>query len=78
MSGSSEFYLACAAQSLRDADASTLNNVRERCLRSAASWQAMAERAAESEGNRRARDKRAADALADAQLAAAPDPAIDA
>ncbi len=58
MSGTSEFYLNCAAQSLRDADASTLNNVRERCLRSASSWQAMAVRAAENEENRRAREKR--------------------
>ncbi|KUR74554.1 hypothetical protein [Novosphingobium sp. Fuku2-ISO-50] len=65
MSGTSEFYLACAAQSLRDADASTLTNVRDRCLRSAASWQAMAVRAAEIEANRRAREKRAPDAVAD-------------
>ena len=76
MSGSSEFYLTCAAQSLRDADASTLNNVRERCLRSAASWQAMAERAAEMEGNRRAREKRAADSAADKVLVCEPSAVI--
>lgn len=81
MSGSSEFYLACAAQSLRDADTSTLNNVRDRCLRSAASWQAMAERAAEIETNRRAREKRAADAVvanaATSVAAVAPGSVID-
>jgi hypothetical protein len=65
MSGSSEFYLTCAAQSLREAEIATLTNVRERCLRSAASWQAMATRAAEIETNRRAREKRAADAVAE-------------
>ncbi|WP_420383759.1 hypothetical protein [Novosphingobium sp.] len=65
MSGSSEFYLACAAQSLRDAEASTLANVRDRCLRSAASWQAMATRTAEIETSRRAREKKASDAAAD-------------
>ncbi len=77
MSGSSEFYLACAAQSLRDADASTLNNVRDRCLRSAASWQAMAERAAEIEANRRAREKRAADTVVDSVVPSVPDSVID-
>lgn len=55
MAATSEFYLACAAQSLRDADASTLSNVRDRCLRSAAAWQAMAERTAEIESERRDR-----------------------
>jgi len=63
MASTSDHYLACAAQSLRDADASTLDNVRERCLRSAAAWEAMADRALKIETERRQR--------ADATLAAA-------
>lgn len=55
MATTSDHYLACAAQSLRDADASTLDNVRERCLRSAAAWEAMAARALKIEAERRLR-----------------------
>lgn len=51
MANSSEYYRACAEQSLRDAEASILANVRERHLHSAA-WQAMAERADKIEANR--------------------------
>lgn len=53
MSANSDTYLACVAQSMRDAEASTLSNVRERCLRSAAAWQAMADRALHSEAEKR-------------------------
>jgi hypothetical protein len=45
MPSMSDVYLASAAQSRREASQSTLANVRERCLRSAAAWQAMGERA---------------------------------
>jgi hypothetical protein len=38
-------YLAQATKSRREADESILANVRETCLRSAAAWQAMGERA---------------------------------
>lgn len=44
MSTTSEFYLARAAESARDAANTRLENVRERCLRSEAAWRAMAER----------------------------------
>jgi len=44
-----ETYLARAAQARADADAATLDNVRERCLRSAAAWNEMAERAERTE-----------------------------
>ena len=49
MSVQHEFYLARAAEAKRDADAATLANVRERCLRSEAAWRSMAERAERTE-----------------------------
>ena len=51
MSGTSqlEFYRARVAQSRADAEAATLDHVRERCLRSQAAWQAMADRAGRSD-----------------------------
>jgi len=41
-----EFYLARAAQARDEADAATLDHVRERCQRSAAAWTELADRAA--------------------------------
>ena len=51
MSGTSqlEFYRARVAQSRADAEAATLDHVRERCLRSQAACQAMADRAGRSD-----------------------------
>jgi hypothetical protein len=40
-----EFYLARAAEARADADNAGLDNVRDRCLRAAAAWDAMAARA---------------------------------
>ena len=40
-----EFYLARAAEAKREAEAATLDNVRQRCLRSEAAWAEMAARA---------------------------------
>jgi hypothetical protein len=40
-----EFYRARVAQARADAEAATLDHVRERCLRSEAAWQALADRA---------------------------------
>lgn len=40
-----EFYRARAEEARRDAEATTLANVRERCLRAAAAWGEMAARA---------------------------------
>ncbi len=45
MSTHHEFYLERAAAARRDADAASLANVRDRCLRAAAAWEAMAARA---------------------------------
>jgi hypothetical protein len=44
-----ETYLTRAAEARKDADSTTLDNVRERCLRSAAAWTEMAERAERTE-----------------------------
>lgn len=44
MSITRDFYIARAEESARDAAATTLANVRERCLRSEAAWRQMAER----------------------------------
>ena len=40
-----DFYLARAAEARADADNASLDNVRDRCLRAAAAWDAMAQRA---------------------------------
>lgn len=40
-----DFYLARAAEAKRDAEAATLANVRDRCLRAEAAWSEMAARA---------------------------------
>jgi hypothetical protein len=45
MSTQHDFYAARAADAHKDAEAATLDNVRERCLRAAAAWEAMAARA---------------------------------
>ena len=51
MSGASnlDFYLARAEQARVEGEAATLAHVRERCQRSNAAWQALADRAIRSE-----------------------------
>lgn len=44
-----EIYLARAAEARAEAEAATLDNVRDRCLRSEAAWNAMASRAERTE-----------------------------
>ena len=44
-----EFYLERARQARDEADAATLDHVRERCRRSAAAWTQLADRAQRSE-----------------------------
>ena len=44
-----ETFLARAAEAQAQADAATLDNVRDRCLRSAAAWSEMAQRAERTE-----------------------------
>jgi len=49
MSTNEDYYLARAAEARRDADQATLDNVRDRCLRSEAAWRDMAARAARTD-----------------------------
>lgn len=49
MSASSDFYLARAADCMREAQEAKLTNVRERCLRSEAAWRKMADRVLHTE-----------------------------
>ncbi len=45
----SDFFLARATEARNEAEAATLDNVRERCLRSEAAWNDMAARASRAE-----------------------------
>jgi hypothetical protein len=55
-----DFFLARAAQARAEADQATLGHVRERCLRSEAAWQELADRAARNEATRAADEERKA------------------
>jgi hypothetical protein len=46
MTVQSDFYRARALEARADADKAALDNVRDRCLRAAAAWENMADRAA--------------------------------
>ncbi len=52
MSTQLQFYVARAEQARADAEAATLDNVRDRCLRSEAAWNLLAERAMRTEEKR--------------------------
>jgi hypothetical protein len=56
------FFRARAEQAHAEAEAATLDHVRERCRRSEAAWQALADRAEHSERLRTAEAKRKAEA----------------
>lgn len=49
MSSNHDFYSARAAEARADANSAKLDNVRDRCLRSAQAWEAMAARAHRSD-----------------------------
>ena len=49
MSAQAEFYSARASEARADANSANLDNVRDRCLRAAAAWEAMAVRAHRSD-----------------------------
>ena len=57
-----DFFLARAAQARAEGEAATLEHVRERCQRSEAAWQALADRAERSERMKEAEAKRKAEA----------------
>lgn len=63
MTTTREFYVTRATEARADAEAAQLANVRERCLRAAAAWEVMADRAARTDRMR---------AEADAKKAAMP------
>lgn len=52
MSAQHDFYLARAAEARADADAASLANVKERCMRAALAWDAMAARAHRTDTHR--------------------------
>ena len=56
-----EFFRARAAQAAAEAYAATLDHVRERCRRSEAAWQALADRAERSDKLREAEAMRKAE-----------------
>ena len=63
MSGSNlQFFLARAEQARSEAESATLAHVRERCRRSEAAWQALADRAERSERMRELEAQRKAEA----------------
>lgn len=51
-----EFYTERAEECRRDAEAATLDNVRNRCLSAAAAWDSMAERAGRTQSYRAAHE----------------------
>ena len=57
-----DFFLARAAQARAEAEAATLDHVRERCRRSEAAWTALAHKAERSEHMREEEAKRKAEA----------------
>jgi hypothetical protein len=69
MSAQLDFYRSRAAEARADAEAATLENVRQRCLRAAAAWEDMAERAARTD-RMRARQSAEKAAAAAALIAA--------
>ena len=64
MSTQHEFYVTRAAEARADAASATLDNVKDRCLRAATAWEAMAARAHRSDTFRakQAAEKEAAEA----------------
>jgi pyrimidine deaminase RibD-like protein len=52
MSATVDFYLSRAAESAKAAAETTLDNVRQRCLRSEAAWRVMADRLTRTEAQK--------------------------
>ncbi len=68
MSTHLDFCISRAEQARSDAEAATLDNVRDRCRRSEAAWTELAERAQRTERLRAASEKQKAEASAEADL----------
>ena len=60
-----DFFVARAEQAHAEAEAATLDHVRERCLRSEAAWSALADKARRSERLRADEAERKAQAAAE-------------
>ena len=73
MSATTEFYITQADKCRADADASSLTQVRDRNLRAAAAWQAMADKLLHSERLRAEKEARVVEA-AETGTTAAPAP----
>ncbi len=73
MSATTEFYITQADKCRADADASSLTQVRDRNLRAAAAWQAMADKLLHSERLRAEKEARVV-AEAETGTTAAPAP----
>jgi hypothetical protein len=71
MTAQSDFYRARALDARTDADAASLDNVRDRCLRAAMAWDSMADRAARTGLMRERQEAEKADRLASAAAPAA-------
>jgi hypothetical protein len=69
MSTHHDFYLERAAEARRDAEATPLQNVRDRCLRAAEAWEQMAARV-ERTGRMRAETEARKAAMNELQVAA--------
>lgn len=67
MSATIDFYLAQAGKCSAEAEASALTQVRDRNLRAAAAWQAMADKLLHAEELRAEKEKLAAAAVAAAK-----------
>lgn len=65
-----QFFLARVEQARGEAEAATLDHVRERCQRSQAAWQSLADKAKRSERLREEEDKRKAALAAGQELSA--------
>ena len=68
MADNPEFYRARAAEQHAAADEAVLDNVKERCERAAAAWDAMAARAERTETMRHAREAKAQEARIEAAM----------
>ena len=72
MSATIDFYLAQAEKCSAEADASPLTQVRDRNLRAAAAWQAMADKLLHSERLRAEKEARVVEAAETGTTAPAP------
>jgi hypothetical protein len=67
MTVQSDFYRARATEARADADKASLQNVRDRCLRAAAAWDDMADRASRTARMRERQEAEKAALKAEAQ-----------